>query len=86
MHDALKSYAHQYIRDGMSNIPEEWHVTFKNMYGRKGGKRSLEDAQKMTIDEVLLEIPDDKLDWVMQQIDASIRKLESTRVNKISID
>lgn len=76
MNDALQSFARQSLRDGLSQLPESWQKKFKWMYGRDGGKRPLADAEAMTIDAVVNEVPDDALDWAMQQVENSLQKLQ----------
>ena len=53
-------------------MPEGWQFVFRMMYGRKNGKRSVEDTVAMDINEV----PREKLDWAMQQAENSLKKLE----------
>jgi hypothetical protein len=41
------------------------------MYGRNNGKRSVEDAKAMSIRDVVYEIPSEKLDWALSQVENS---------------
>jgi hypothetical protein len=61
--------------EDVRSLPDEWQRTFRLMYGRKNGKRSAADAETMSVAEVVAEIPTDKLDWAVQQVENSHRKL-----------
>ncbi len=74
MNDDLKGFARQYLLDGLQQLPIEWQEKFKLMYGRNNGKRSVNNAKLMDIESVIDEIPDEKLDWAMQQISNSLKK------------
>lgn len=76
MNNTLKTYARSQILNGLQKLPDGWQERFKLMYGRNGGKRSVEDTKAMTIEEVVQEMPDDKLDWALSQIENSLKKLE----------
>jgi len=75
MNEQLQNFARQTLMDGLEGLPSDWQRTFKLMYGRKNGKRSLEDTELMPISEVVAEIPSEKLDLAMLQVEASKRKL-----------
>ena len=75
MNDTLKTYARSQILNGLQKLPDSWQERFKLMYGRNGGKRSVEDTKAMTIEEVVQEMPDEKLDWALSQIENSLKKL-----------
>ena len=68
MNEELQSYARSYILDGLSKLPEHNRTIFRMMYGRNNGKRSLELSLGMSLEDVVKEIPSNKLDWAMQQI------------------
>jgi hypothetical protein len=76
MNDNLKTYAKSQILDGLLKLPEDWQEKFKLMYGRNGGKRSIEDTKAMMIEKVVNEIPEEKLDWALQQIENSLKRLK----------
>jgi hypothetical protein len=79
MNVLLNEIARQFIRDGLAVLPDGHKRTFRLMYGRKNGKRSVQDAENMPIDDVIAEIPTEKLDWAMQQVDASLAKSSLTK-------
>lgn len=72
MNKQLQDYARKQIKEGLLQIPE-WHRTFKLMYGRDNGRRSVEDAVSLPINDIVDSIPEDKLDWAMQQVSNSIK-------------
>ena len=74
MNDQLQAFARNELLSGLSQLPASWQRTFKLMYGRKNGTRSVEDAEVMPIEDVVREMAEEKLDWAMQQVDASIKK------------
>lgn len=74
MNSQLQTFARQYIKDGLAKLDEGNHHTFKLMYARNGGRRSVADAVAMPINDVVDKIPEEKLDWAMQQVDRSIAK------------
>jgi 5-methylthioribose kinase len=75
MNDKMQNFARKFLLDGLETLPEGYNRTFKLMYGRNNGKRSVEDTEKMSIDAVVEEITPEKLDWAMQQVERSIAKL-----------
>jgi hypothetical protein len=75
MNEQLQQYARQNLKDGLAQLPEEWQRRFGLMYARDNGRRSVEDAEAMLINEVVDAMPADKLDWAMQQVQNSIDKL-----------
>ena len=83
MNTQLEQYARQTLKEQLAKLPGEWQETFKLMYGR--GKvsfgipaRTVEEACAMNINEVVDEIPNIKLDWAMQQVENSLKKLAKT--------
>lgn len=75
MNESLRNYAKDKIKRGLSELPEGWQRTFKLMYGRKGGKRSVEDCLAMDINKIVDELEDTKIDWAMTQIDNSFKSI-----------
>lgn len=75
MNNTIKTFVKSQILDGLQKLPDGWQEKFKLMYGRNGGKRSVEDTKAMKIEEVVDEIPGEKLDWALSQIENSLKKL-----------
>jgi hypothetical protein len=74
MNQQLQDFARQQIRDGLELMGPEQLRVFALMYGRKGGRRSVEDAVAMPMAEIVAEIPPEKLDWAMQQVANTLEK------------
>ena len=74
MFKQLSEYARNYIKENIVQLPESNQRLFKLMYGRDNGNRSMEDAIAMEIEEVVNEIPDEKLSWAMEQIDNTLKE------------
>lgn len=79
MNDVLKEFARAELSRGLKLLPEDNRHMFKTMYGRKNGKRSIKDLASIDIDEIIKEIPDEKLDWAMQQVQRSMVSTGSGR-------
>lgn len=79
MNSELQTYAREALKSGLTKLPVDWQRMFKLMYGRANGKRSVEDAEALTIEAVVSEIPDTKLDWAMTQVQNSIAKAGGER-------
>lgn len=75
MNEKLQNFAREELRSGLAKLPADWQRIFRLMYARDGGKRSVEDAEAMPIDDVVSEVPDEKLDWAMQQVENSLKKI-----------
>ena len=75
MNSSIENYARQQIAEGLTSLPEGSQRVFKLMYGRKGGKRPVEESVEMSLADVVVEIPAEKLDWALTQIQNSHDKL-----------
>jgi len=67
MNNQLQNFARDALKLGLARLPESHHKLFKLMYSHK----KLDAA----INDVVDEIPEDKLDWAMQQVQRTIDKL-----------
>lgn len=76
MNETLKNFAVQEISSSLSLVSEKQERVFRLMYGRNGGKRSVDDALAMPISDIVKEIPESGLDWAMQQLQNSINRTE----------
>lgn len=74
MNETLQKFARKTILEGLAKLMPENRMMFALMYGMKNGKRTLEDARAMAIEDVVAEIPDGKLDWAMQQVENTLKK------------
>jgi hypothetical protein len=50
-------------------LPEDWQMMFKRMYSHKDPSRP--------IDNVVDDLPEEKLDWAMEQVRRSVEKKEA---------
>lgn len=75
MNNELQAFARQQIKDGLAQLGPENHRVFALMYGRKSGKRSVEDAVAMPYSDIVDEMEPEKLDWAMQQVANSLKKV-----------
>ena len=68
MNNQIQEFARNTLKSGLSQLPEDHQMMFKRMYSHKDL-----DAD---INDIIDVIPEDKLDWAMQQVERSIIKLE----------
>lgn len=71
----LKLFTKIWLSDNCAKLPYQWQNTFKLMYGRNDGKRSVNDALLMDIDDVIAEMNDSKIKCGTRQVVASLEKL-----------
>jgi len=67
MNKQLQRYARMTLKVGLSKLPEENNLIFKRMYSHKNL-----DAK---INDVIDALPEDKLDWAMEQVQRSLDKI-----------
>ena len=67
MNDQLQAFARTSLKEGLAKLPEDWQLLFKRMYSHKN--------VELPIDVVVDRMPEEKLDWAMQQVQKSIQKL-----------
>jgi len=66
MNEQLQQFARQELKNGLSQLPEAWQMTFKRMYSHKDLEANISD--------VVDRMPADKLDLAMQQVQRSLEK------------
>ena len=76
MNDALQDFARAQLKEALADLPESNRRTFALMCGRDNGKRSVEDATAMRVEDIVDLMDADKLDWAMQQVQRSLDKLD----------
>lgn len=69
MNETLKNFAREELKKGLSKLPESWQLRFKQMYSPKNLNADIND--------VVDNMPEDKLDWAMQQVERSLEKQAS---------
>jgi len=66
MNNQIQDFARQTLKDGLAKLPEGWQRKFKQMYSY--------DNLEASINDVVDSMPEDKLDWAMQQVERSLAK------------
>ena len=66
MNNQIQDFARQTLKDGLSQLPEDSQLLFKRMYSHENLEASIND--------VVDSMPEDKLDWAMQQVERSLAK------------
>ena len=66
MNNELQNFARKQILDGLNQLPPENQMLFKRMYSHKDL-----DAP---IEAVVANMPEDRLDWAMQQVSRTLNK------------
>lgn len=67
MNEELQTFARNTIKEGLALLPESHRLVFKKMY-------SHEDLDA-DINHVVNTMPENELDWAMQQVIASLESL-----------
>ena len=75
MNSVLQKFARDWLKENVSALPKDHHDVFKQMYGRRWKGDDVATALSKTIDNVVDEMPHEKLDWAMQQVLNSQSKL-----------
>jgi len=85
MNPKLQYYARTYIKEGLSKLDEKCIIIFKRMYSHEfiktpeGGSYpkngSVADLNK-DIDKVVDDMPEDRLDCAMGQVEATLKQLQ----------
>lgn len=70
MNVQLQNYARDTIKEGLAQLPEGWQRVFKQMYAHGN--------LELSIEEVVDQMPDDKLDWALSQVSNSLKKQKET--------
>jgi len=69
MNNQLKNYARKTLKEGLDKCTETQQLLFKRMYSPGNLDASIKDVIDL--------IPEEKLDWAMQQVEQTIRKNET---------
>ena len=67
----ITDFARQQIIDGLAKLPSECQVIFLRMYNHKVANSP---NPEQYIDETINNIPDEKLDWALSQVQRSLEK------------
>lgn len=79
MNDTLKAFARQTLKDGLAKCTEGQQLVFKLMYcdPTNPWRRTPEDTTRIkatNVGNVVDNIPDEKLDWAMEQVETTLAK------------
>jgi hypothetical protein len=74
MNQEVEKFARDLLASKLAQLPAANLRIFKLMYGRNGGRRSVEAAEAMPIADVVAAVPFDKIYWAIQQCEATIKK------------
>lgn len=66
MNNILTEFARKELKQGLEKCSEDQILIFKRMYSH--------DRLELTINDVVDNMPDDKLDWAMTQVDKTLAK------------
>jgi hypothetical protein len=66
MNHILQKFARDWLKENLAKLPESNHDVFKRMYSPF--------AIAATTDRVIDQMPADKLDWAMTQVENSLKK------------
>lgn len=72
MNDQLREFARQTLKNGLARCTEEQQVIFKLMYYRTPDV--IARIKAADVGDVVDGIPDEKLDWAMQQVQVTLDK------------
>lgn len=66
MNKTIEKYAREQIKSGLNQLEEECQMLFKRMYSHNDLKKSIE--------KVVDDMPTDKLNWALSQIENTLAK------------
>ena len=66
MNKKLQEYAREQLKEGLSKCNEKQQYFFKRMYS--------DNDLEADINDVVDNMPEDKLDWAMQQVESTLNK------------
>lgn len=72
MNDQLQTYAKDTLKEGLAQCTEGEQLLFKRMYAHAN--------LELSIDEVVDQVEDDRLDWAMEQVQRTLDKHKRTEV------
>jgi hypothetical protein len=79
MNSKLQSFSRKSLKEDLGKLPTGWQDKFKKIYGRMGKYRDVENVLDLSIDEVVDELPEKRLDWALQQVGNSLKKVEKEK-------
>jgi hypothetical protein len=76
MNKQLSNFARQKLKDGLAQLPLSNQTMFKRIYSHKN--------LDLDINTVVDNIPEEKLDWAMQQVQRTIDKIAANKIREES--
>jgi len=76
MNQQLQDFARQELKTGLAKLPGRPQEIFKLMYARDNGRRSVDEALKMDINDVVDSMPSNCLDHAMNQVQRTLQDLQ----------
>lgn len=68
MNKTVANFTREQIKTGLKQLPESWQFLFKRMYSHNN--------LELDIDTVVYNIPDEKLERALQQVENSLENLK----------
>lgn len=68
------------LKNLLIDCTENQQKVFKLMYARNGGKRSIDDAVKMDINDVVNEMDSNRIDWAISQCEKTVEKNKDNKL------
>ena len=70
------------ILAGLKTLPEGWQSMFRYMYGRQGGKRSMQDCLLIPLEQIVDEVEEKNLELALCQVERSVVELQKMEADK----
>lgn len=67
MNKTVSNFTKQQIKEGLKQLPDDWQMMFKRMYAHNN--------LDCDIETVVDNVPDEKLDWALSQVENSLKKI-----------
>jgi len=74
MNKQLQEFARNYIKEGLAKLTDFNHNIFKRMYSHEN--------LDVDINDLVDAMPEDRLDWAMRQVQASVDKMNVETANE----
>ena len=75
MNKVLEGFARQQLKDGIVQCTDKQRAFFNKMYSDSDAKiYTFEEAGKLDINNVIDNMPAEKLDWAMRQVESTLEK------------
>jgi hypothetical protein len=86
MNELLVKMGKDFLKENLVKLPVEWQLRFKQMYARitPGSKtlKTMEETAALSIETVVDQLSPDLISLAMDQVSASLKKLEAKNVRE----